>query len=135
MNIKLIVLLFLTVNINSLYDTIKYIETNNNPELIGDNGKAYGVVQIHQICIDEVNMIYGTDYTHEDAFDTICAREIFNLTLEAGRQKYIKKYKKEPTKEDLIRMWNGGIYNGYRKKQTKKYYKKYLKWEKQYLQI
>ena len=31
----------------------------------------------------------------------------------------------DPSIEDLVRMWNGGIYKGYKKESTKKYYLKF----------
>lgn len=117
-------------NLHKIYDVIKYVETNNNPKAIGDNGKAYGIVQIHKIAVDDVNRIYGTRYRHEDAFEENCAREIFELYLLAGIEKFIKKYNKYPTEKDLVRMWNGSIYNGYNKKSTIKYYNRYLKFKK-----
>ncbi len=108
-----------------MYDVIKDIETNNNPLAIGDGGKAYGVVQIHKIAVDDVNRIYGTSYTHEDSFDISCAEEIFYLYLQAGIRRYTKKHRRAPTEEQVVRMWNGGIYKGYKKSSTIKYYRKY----------
>ena len=113
--------------LDSIFHVLKYVESNNNADEVGDDGKAYGIVQIHAICVEDVNRIYGTDYTHEDAFQEDCAREIFFLYLSKGIKRFRVKYNREPTNADLVRMWNGSIYTGYRKESTKKYYRKYLK--------
>jgi len=110
-----------------MFEVIKHVETNNNPNIIGDNGKAYGIVQIHKICVDDVNRIYGTCYTHEDSFDEECAREIFYLYLQYGKERYKRKYGVYPSEEVLVRMWNFGIYQ---KQYKNGYYKKYLKYKK-----
>ncbi len=114
------------VNISDMLRIIKHVESRGNTEIIGDNGKAYGVLQIHKICVDDVNRIYGTDYTHQDAFNEQCSNEIFELYINHGVKLYIKKYNRRPSEQDIVRMWNGSIYNGYNKESTIKYYDKYL---------
>lgn len=108
-----------------IYNVIKYVESNNKPKAIGDNGKAYGVVQIHKVCIDDINRIYGTDYTHLDAFDEVCSEEMFILYLSAGIERFKRIYKKYPREQDIVRMWNGSIYKGYRIRSTLRYWAQY----------
>lgn len=117
-------------NLDSIYQILKEVESNNNPKAIGDGGKAYGILQIHKICVDDVNRIYKTNYTHEQMFDESCAQEVFNLYLKHGIKRYKSRYCCNPTTEQIVRMWNGGIYTGYKKESTEKYYKRYLKFEK-----
>lgn len=117
-------------NYSQIMTVLKHVETNDNVEAIGDNGKAFGVLQIHKICVDDVNRIYGTKYTHQDAFNESCAEEIFILYIDAGIKRFEKKYNKEPTEQDIVRMWNGGVYTGYKKQATLKYYRRYLRFKK-----
>ncbi len=116
-------------DLQQIYNIIKHVETNNREYAVGDNGKAYGVVQIHKICVDDVNRIYNTKYQHQDAFNVVCAKEIFNLYLTAGRVLYISKHKREPTEQDLVRMWNGGLYTGHLRHTTYKYWLKYKQYK------
>lgn len=122
-----------SADVKEILPVIKQLETNGNTKAIGDNGKAFGVLQIHKICVDDVNRIYGTSYVHEDAFNEACAEEIFRLYIDAGIKRFRTKYNKQPTEQDIVRMWNGSIYNGYRKKTTIKYYRRYLRFKKKAL--
>tara|TARA_R110002051_G_scaffold323138_1_gene415826 strand:+ start:111 stop:518 length:408 start_codon:yes stop_codon:yes gene_type:complete len=117
------------VNLLEVSQVLKQVETNNNTEVIGDNGRAYGVLQIHKICIDDVNRHYSTHYTHKDAFSEVCSDEIFNLYISMGIQLFCKRYGRDPNEEEIVRFWNGGIYTGHKKQATIPYYKKYLKYK------
>lgn len=70
-------------------ETLKMVESENNPDAIGDGGKAFGILQIHEASILDVNKHYGTTYTHEDAFNPVIAEDIFVKYLSLG----IKIYK------------------------------------------
>ena len=96
-------------------DAIKHIETRNQPHLVGDGGKAYGVIQIHSIAVKEINRIYGTDFKHKDMFDVETSEKFFKLYMDACIKYYRRREGKEPSESDLVRMWNGG-YMGYRRK-------------------
>lgn len=117
-------------NLDHIYEVIKQVETRGNSEAIGDGGKAFGPVQIHSICVRDVNRIYGTKYKHSEMFDDNCAREVFKLYLGHGIKLFKKKHGTDPITQDIVRMWNGGIYSGYRRQSTLKYYRTYLKFEK-----
>jgi hypothetical protein len=129
---RLTLLLFTIINLqvysNDLKDIVKIIEvveTNSNPLAIGDRGRSFGILQIQKICVDDVNRIYKTSYTHRQMFQPQCAREVFYLYINAGIDRFERLYKREPTEKDIVRMWNGSIYNGYKKTSTIKYYRKY----------
>jgi hypothetical protein len=88
---------------------------------IGDSGKAYGCYQLHHGAIKDVNSHFKTNYRHKDAFKEDTARKISKLYLMLGRSIYVEKYAKEPTINQYLMMYNGGIHNGYRNKKTLKY--------------
>lgn len=108
-------------------DVLKVVETNNNPDAIGDSGKAFGVLQIHEACVLDVNKYYGTSYTHEDTKLTRVADDVFIKYISLGIKLYKKRCGNLPSDREIVRMWNGGIYRGYEYPSTRKYLKKYLK--------
>ena len=112
--------------LTSIMSILKTVETNNKPDSIGDNGRSYGILQIQRSVISDVNRIYDTNYKHIDMFSEEASEEVFRLYMCYGKEVFLKKHCKFPTEEQMVRMWNGGIYKGYTYKQTKSYYKKYL---------
>jgi len=108
-------------------ETIKFMESSNREHVIGDNNKSYGILQIQQGVIDDVNRVFKTSYVIEDALEESCSEEIFYYYLSYGIKLYKEKHGKLPTEEQIVRMWNGGIYKGYKYKSTIKYAKKYFK--------
>ncbi len=119
------VIILLSV-LTSIMSILKQVETNNDITAIGDNGNSYGILQIQDSVISDVNRVYGTNYVHEDMFNEKASEEVFKLYLCLGKEIFLKKHCKFPTEEQLVRMWNGGIYKGYTYKQTNQYYTKYL---------
>jgi len=99
----------LTNNILSLiFFAICGIESNHNINAIGDNGRAFGVAQIHEAVIIDVNSIYKTEYNHIDAFDPIKSKEIFIMYVRHWSNHYKNKTGKEIDIEVIVRIWNGG---------------------------
>ena len=47
------------------------------------------------------------------------SEEVFMLYLCYGKEVFLKKHCRFPTEEEMVRMWNGGIYKGYKYNQTK----------------
>ena len=119
-------IIVLLSGLTSIMSILKQVETNGDVNAIGDNGRSYGILQIQRSVLSDVNRVYGTNYKHKDMFDEKASEEVFMLYLCLGKEKFLKKHCRFPTEEELVRMWNGGIYKGYTYKQTKKYYKKYL---------
>jgi hypothetical protein len=103
---------------------IRTVESNNNPDAVGDNGNAIGIYQIWR------------SY-HKDAveFDSIGGRysDCFNPAY-ADRvvRAYMRRYANERrlgrpvTQQDIARIHNGGP-NGWRKSATLKYWEKVKK--------
>ena len=119
-------IIILLSGLTSIMSILKTVETNNDVDAIGDNGTSYGILQIQRSVLSDVNRIYGTEYYHEQMFSEKASEEVFKLYMCYGREVFLKKHCRFPTEEEMVRMWNGGIYKGYKYKQTKKYYKKYL---------
>lgn len=114
------------VDVNKIIPALIVVESGNNSNAIGDNGKAFGILQLHKDYIDDVNRIYGTSYVHNDAFDPIKAKDITRLYLTYWGNKYVKDTKKPLTYDVLARLHNGG-FDGWKDKGTIEYAKKVLK--------
>lgn len=99
----------------TLLIAINAVESHNG--LTSDNQ-----LQIREICIEDVNRIYGTTYNMSDVYDLETSKEIAVLYLKY----WGKKAKPNPDYETLARIWNGGP-NGWKKQSTKKYWKKVKK--------
>jgi len=133
-NVLIIVLLLFSITMTSadvrlpeIREVLKHVETNYNPDMIGDNGASFGILQIQQIAIDDVNLKYGTKYTHQDAFNVTYAEEIFDLYVTIWANKLEIREGRKATTEDIVRIWNGGP-RGYQRKSTIKYYNKFKKY-------
>jgi hypothetical protein len=104
-----------------LLRAITHVESGGDNSAVGDGGLAYGSLQIHRGVVLDVNRVYGTSYTHTDAFDRASAVDLY--------YKYLAIYAVErrlgrtPTNEDKARIWNGGP-NGFRKSATENYWQK-----------
>lgn len=110
--------------LTDIRDVLKEVESNGDPNAIGDGGLSYGILQIQQGAIDDVNERFDTNYKHEDAFDIECAEEIFELYIQRWATHLEKKEGRKATAQDIVRIWNGGP-QGYKKQSTIDYYIKY----------
>lgn len=109
------------MNIVTLIAALIAVESGGNPRAVGDNGLAFGALQIHECVVKDVNQFKGTHYVHEDAFDPVKAQEICISYLE--RYATRARLGHEPTFQDMARIWNGGG-NGYKKAATLGYWQK-----------
>jgi len=82
------------------------VESGGNDLAIGDNGKAYGVLQCHDIMVQDVNRICGTSYVHEDCFDRQTSIDIAHLYLSYWCSP--ERLGREPTWEDYAACLNSG---------------------------
>jgi hypothetical protein len=98
-------------------------ESSGNDKALGDKhltDKAYGPLQIRKPCLTDVNRRYGTKYRPEDMFGN---RELSIWVF----KKYIGMYAtrkalgREPTMQDMARIWNGGP-TGWKRESTLKYW-------------
>ena len=100
------------------------VESSGDPNAIGDNGLAYGCLQLHAGYVQDAAEYARQDWVHEDAFDPEKAKQIFRAYM--ARYATKKRLGREPTYSDLARIHNGGP-NGYKKAATDKYWQKVKK--------
>lgn len=61
-------------------ESVIWVESKGNPERVGDNGKAVGVLQEWCICIDEANRLLGYNrFSYEDRYDRERSIEVWNV--------------------------------------------------------
>lgn len=112
------------MNYSALISALTIVESGGRADAVGDNGKAYGILQIWDVVVQDVNKVFGTSYVHKDAFNPTKARQICRYYLShyatpartAGMDPY----------EAAARIWNGGP-NGHRKAATIPYWAKVRK--------
>lgn len=109
-------------NLDEVANMIALVESNGDVNAMGDNGKAYGILQIQQAYLTDVNKANGTNHR---LIDLLGNRELSYWVF----KEYMKIYARadrlghEPTVEDIARIHNGGP-NGYRRASTIEYAKK-----------
>jgi len=102
-----------------LFLTVMSIETNGQiKNMRGDEGKAVGIVQIHEIVCREYNQAHKEQFTHEDCKDAAVSEKICYWYLSKWGEHYKKQTGKDPTPEVLYRIWNGGP-DGWKSDKTK----------------
>lgn len=103
------------------------IESSGDINAIGDHhmkDKAYGILQIRQPYLDDVNRIANTKYTIEDVYKSETISKWATLTyLRHYGNHYEKVTGKKATPEIYARIHNGGP-NGWKKSSTKEYWNK-----------
>ena len=109
-----------------LINAIIYVESRGNESAIGDRGKAIGCLQIHPICVREVNRILRKNdipkvYTKQDRYSRAKSIEMFEIMAE--QVVYCRELSFEEFCEIVARKWNGGP-KGHHKKATIKYWEK-----------
>ena len=109
--------------INALIPILITVESNGREKVVGDSGKAKGILQLHAVYVDDVNRIYKTSFKHDDAFDRNKAIIITRLYLTHYGKHYERKTGNIATFEVLSRIHNGGP-TGYLKKSTDGYWNK-----------
>ncbi len=111
-------------DMTKVLSAIRVVESNNNDDAVGDNGKAIGVYQIWKSYWKDATERSGIDGKYQDCFESDYADTIVRA--------YMKRYAtenrlgREVTMEDIARIHNGGP-NGYKKQSTNKYWNKVQK--------
>ena len=88
--------------VDQLLVAIATVESSNNPNAVGDAGKAIGVYQIHKVYWqDAVEFDKTLGGSYQDCYDPDYARRVVLA--------YMGRYApKNATAEDLARLHNGG---------------------------
>ena len=107
--------------LNNLILAIAIVESSLNPLAVGDDGKAWGALQIHMCVIEDVNHFYDMDFTSQDRLSFDKSQDIFKYYTDYWSAVYEKDTGKDADFEILARIWNGGAY-GYNKPHTKIYW-------------
>lgn len=98
--------------LDQLIFALVQVESGGNINAIGDNGKAFGILQIHEIMVEDFNRIaeindISISYSHEDVFDPEISIFICK-TIFSHYGKRVIREKGQITFEDLARIWNAG---------------------------
>lgn len=100
------------------------VESEGNPQAVGDHGNAIGILQIWKITIDDVNRILGYQaYHYDDRYNPEKSKEIFKIYVDFYGEIYERQTGLAPTDEIYAKIWNGGP-KGWRKTSTGHYWYK-----------
>jgi soluble lytic murein transglycosylase-like protein len=102
-------------DLDRLLDAIANVESRNDPDAVGDGGRAIGVYQIHRLYWKDGVRLLDVDWPYKEARDPRKARRVVTA--------YLRHYGKGKSLLDMARIHNGGP-RGYRKKATLKYARK-----------
>lgn len=105
---------------NDLLEAIRIVESNNNPDAVGDNGNAIGVYQIWEDYHTDACMAGNIGGEYLDCYDPVYAESV---VVEYMKRYAIKRRIGKVTPEKIARIHNGGP-NGYRWSATDKYWAK-----------
>ena len=113
-------LLFITVSAQAdLIDRLVAVESGGRTNVVGDGGKAFGPLQIHQGVLDDYKRWTGKTVTLAECRSLqvsrgVCAAYLAHYATEA-------RIGRPVTDEDRARIWNGGP-DGWRKSATLRYW-------------
>jgi len=119
---------FSEVSYDRLVAALIVVESHGNDRAIGDRHmtkKAYGPLQIRQPCVDDVNRRFGTKI---QAHELLGNRSLSKWVCVKYLEMYAtpKRLGREPTMEDMARIWNGGPV-GWKRQSTTSYWSKVKK--------
>lgn len=105
--------------IDKIIPALVQVESHGNIRAVGDGGRSLGQLQISKEVVADVNRLTGSTYRHTDAFNPAKANAICKAYLE--HYATVGRLGREPTYQDLARIWNGGP-DGHRKASTLRYW-------------
>ena len=104
----------------ALLPALAMIESGNNPAAIGDNGHAVGIYQLHEVYVDDANIISGQNYTYADRLNPEKSQEMVHIYLNYYGIRYERLTGKPVTAEVLAAIHNGGP-DGWKKPSSQAY--------------
>jgi soluble lytic murein transglycosylase-like protein len=99
----------------TLLAALMTVESNNNPNAIGDHGRAIGVLQISRAVVRDVNRATGSHYR----WPADCYNKATSIAICSA---YLDMYARGKSAESMARVWNGGP-GGDRKASTLAYWR------------
>lgn len=94
--------------LNALIECLIRVESGGKSDAVGDNGKAYGILQIHAGMVADANRIARTHFKHEDMFNPRASREVADIILSHYNSHIKTTTGREATAKELAFVWNGG---------------------------
>ena len=99
-----------------LLHALKMAESGCKSDVIGDNGKAVGILQLHKVYVDDANRIVGyKKYSYNDRYDVRKSEEMTRIVLTHYGKHYERITGKCCTTEILARIHNRGFSQWYDK--------------------
>ena len=98
------------MNWKKLLDALIEKESGGNPNAIGDNGWAIGILQAHKKVVDDVNTFYGLNFSYDDRLNPEKSKIICILYVTYWVNHWISKsvLLREPTVQDYALCWHYG---------------------------
>ncbi len=112
---------------DDLLDAIEWVESKGDTNAVGDNGRAVGAYQIHHCFVEDASYARKYDwhnFTDKDRLNKKECREMIRCYMSLYAS--YGRLGREPTFEDIARIFNGGP-DGWKKKSTKAYWLKVKK--------
>lgn len=100
-----------------------HIESGGNDFAVGDDGAAYGCLQMHADYVHDAAEYVGADWKHTDAFDRQTSIDIFLAYM--SRYCTEERLGRPISMQDIVRIHNGGP-DGWKKESTEEYYELFL---------
>lgn len=114
------------ISLDQVIDVVVQVESGGDPDVKGDLGLAWGILQTHQGALDDANVWLGKKWKLADlmgAPDGVeRSREVFKAYM--ARYATQKRLGRPVTPTDMARIWNGGP-NGWAKSSTRGYAEKF----------
>jgi soluble lytic murein transglycosylase-like protein len=108
----------MNITLMTLIMALISVESSGGDHEVGDNGQAWGCLQMHAGYVQDAAEHAGEDWTHQDAFDRETAIQI--ITAYMDRYATEARLGRPVMAEDIARIHNGGP-NGYKKTATDQY--------------
>lgn len=97
-----------STNVDQLVEKLVRVESRGIASAVGDNGKALGILQIHEATVNEANRIAGTRFTHRQMLEASKARQVAQIVLNHYSNHILKTTGRPATDKELAFIWNGG---------------------------
>jgi hypothetical protein len=94
--------------IPKLMKALVKVESKGKRYAVGDHGKAFGVLQVHETMVEEYSRISGRYLNHSDMFNPMKAEMVADVVLRFYAQHILTLTGRPATLKELAFIWNGG---------------------------